>query len=101
MTPRTHKRLALVLLAVLGPSARVLAQCAMCGNSFGQNDPTISAFNTSVLFMTFAPYTIFFAAVGCLVLLHRRGAFGHRADVIPLSRERAQRAAHDPKEVTP
>jgi hypothetical protein len=78
-----------------------LAQCAMCGNSFEPNDPATTAFNTSVLFMMLAPYTIFFAAVGCFVWLHRRGSLGRRATISSLPRRRAIRPPDVPKEVTP
>ena len=93
--------LVLVLAALPGSAARALAQCAMCGNSFEPNDAATNAFNTSVLFMMLAPYTIFFAAAACFVWLHRRGSVGGRATVIPLPRGRSIRPPDGPKEVTP
>jgi hypothetical protein len=93
--------IACALGAVPGATTAALAQCAMCGNSFEPNDPATKAFNTSVLFMMLAPYTIFFVAVGCFVWLHRRGSFGHRATIISLPRKRAMRPPDGPKEVTP
>ena len=93
--------LALVLIAVAGTASGALAQCAMCGYSFQPNDPATNAFNTSVLFMMLAPYTIFLVAAGCFVWLHRRGSLGRRATVLPFSRSRAPRASDGPKEVTP
>jgi ABC-type methionine transport system permease subunit len=91
--------LALTILA--GWSTGALAQCAMCGNSFAQNDPTTGAFNTSVVFMMAAPYAIFLAAAGCFTLLYRRGMIGHRATVIPLSPRHPAVPGHAPKEITP
>jgi hypothetical protein len=82
-------------------ATRALAQCAMCGNSFQPDDPATNAFNTSVLFMMLAPYTIFLVAAGCLAWLHRRGSLGRRATVIPLLPRRATRTSDGPKEVTP
>ena len=102
MTIRRTASLVLVALAVLGRASSALAQgCAMCGNSFGQNDPTTRAFNTSVLFLMLAPYAIFFAAAGVVVFLYRRGLLARRAPVIPLHRRRTPAPADGPKEVTP
>ena len=99
MTMRTLAPSAAAVLAVLATATGALAQCAMCGNSFGQNDPTIGAFNTSVLFLMAAPYAIFFTAAGCVAWLYRRGVIGRRATVIPLSRKHMP--ADGPEEVTP
>jgi len=93
--------LTFVVSALIGRATPVLAQCAMCGNSFGQNDPTVNAFNSSVLFLVLAPYTVFFAAAGCIFLLYRRAAVGRRATIIPLSRRRMDLPADGQKEVTP
>ena len=95
----TPSRLAIAALVVALSAASALAQCAMCGNSFGQNDPTVTAFNTSVLFMMLAPYAIFFTAAGVVVLLYRRGVLARRAPVIPLPRRPV--VGDGPKEVTP
>jgi hypothetical protein len=96
-------RIAIVTLAALaaGRAGTALAQgCAMCGSSFEPNDPTTHAFNTSVLFLMLAPYTIFFAAAACVVFLYRRGVLGgRRATVIPLARGRLRVPPTDPKEV--
>jgi len=73
-------------LAGFGWAGPALAQCAMCGSSFAENDPTMHAFNTSVLFMMFAPYTIFFVAAGVVVWLYRRGSTGRRGRVVPFVR---------------
>ncbi|HXJ33880.1 MAG TPA: hypothetical protein VMS22_07535 [Candidatus Eisenbacteria bacterium] len=98
---RTRAIIVLVLAALAGWAPYALAQCAMCGNSFGQNDPTVTAFNTSVLFLMAAPYSIFFAGAACVVLLYRRAMAGRRATIIPLSRRRTDAPADGPKEVTP
>jgi ribose/xylose/arabinose/galactoside ABC-type transport system permease subunit len=96
---RTLVAMLTVAWLVAAHTGAALAQCAMCGNSFGQNDPTVGAFNSSVLFLIAAPYTVFFAAAGCVVFLYRRGTFGRRATVIPFRGH--PDAADDPKEVTP
>jgi hypothetical protein len=102
MTIRRGAPLVLATLALLGRAPSVFAQgCAMCGGSFGQNDPTTNAFNTSILFMMLAPYAIFFTAAGVIVFLYRRGLLARRAPVIPLHRRRMPAPADGPKEVTP
>jgi hypothetical protein len=93
--------LVVAVMALVGRASSAVAQCAMCGNSFGQNDPTMGAFNTSVLFLMLAPYTIFFAAAGVFVFLYRRGLLARRAPVIPLHGRRTPAPADGPKEVTP
>jgi hypothetical protein len=95
----TTRRLAFAVPLLLARAPSVFAQCAMCGNSFGQNDPTITAFNTSVLFMMLAPYAVFFAAAGVVFVLYRRGMLARRAPVIPL--HRSPLSGDGPKEVTP
>jgi hypothetical protein len=95
----TIHRLGLAVLILVAGAASASAQCAMCGNSFGQNDPTITAFNASVLFMMLAPYTVFFAAAGVVFVLYRRGMLARRAPVIPL--HRPPLSGDGPKEVTP
>jgi hypothetical protein len=87
------------VLALLARATSSFAQCAMCGNSFGQNDPTVGAFNTSVIFLMLAPYAVFAAAAGGIVLLYRRGVLARRAPVIPLPRRPV--TGEGPKEVTP
>lgn len=77
-------------LAGLGWVGDTFAQCAMCGSSFAENDPATQAFNTSVLFMMLAPYAIFFLAAGCVVVLYRRAATGHRGRVVPFGRHPAK-----------
>jgi hypothetical protein len=91
--------LAVVVIA-LSRAAVALAQgCAMCGNSFGANDPTTSAFSSSVLFLIAAPYAVFFTGAGCIVFLYRRGMLGRAGTVVPLSSRRPLVPADDPKEV--
>ena len=99
MTMSRTTGLALVVVVLLGRATSALAQCAMCGNSFGQNDPTITAFNTSVLFLMLAPYAIFGAGAAGIVILYRRGMLARRAPVIPLPRRPL--GGEGPKEVTP
>ena len=44
---------------LLASAAESFAQgCAMCGSSFGQNDPVQNAFSWSVLFLMVVPYSI-------------------------------------------
>ena len=44
---------------VLASAAESFAQgCAMCGSSFGENDPVTSAFSWSVLFLMAVPYSL-------------------------------------------
>ena len=76
---------ALLALAVLLAPALARAQsCAMCGSSFGENDPVQRAFSWSILFMMATPYTIV-ASVGVfLFFAHRRAAGRRRAAVIDL-----------------
>ena len=90
---------AVAVLLFVASATSSFAQCAMCGNSFGQNDPTVGAFNTSVLVLMLAPYAIFAAAAGGIVLLYRRGVLARRAPVIPLPRR--PMTGEGPKEVTP
>lgn len=98
MTARRRAAI-LAVSALLVRATSTFAQCAMCGNSFGQNDPTVGAFNTSVLFLMLAPYAIFGAAAGGIVWLYRRGVLARRAPVIPLPRRSV--TGEGPKEVTP
>jgi ribose/xylose/arabinose/galactoside ABC-type transport system permease subunit len=97
MTTRTLLSILLAVVVVAARAGVALAQCAMCGNSFAQNDPTIDAFNSSVLFLIAAPYTVFLTAAGCVVFLYRRSTFGRRATIIPFRGP----SVDDPKEVTP
>ena len=54
--------LALVTLLAL-PATHALGQsCAMCGSSFGPDDPVQRAFSWSILFLMAAPYTLFATA---------------------------------------
>ncbi len=74
-------------LVILGGSARALAQsCAMCGASFGPNDPTSRAFSWSILFLMAAPYTIVATAAGILFYMHRRSPGRRRATIIDLAK---------------
>src|SRR3989441_7862689 len=71
----THARRSLAVTAflLLGATTRALAQsCAMCGASFGPNDPTSRAFSWSILFLMAAPYTIVFTVAGVMFYMYRR-----------------------------
>jgi hypothetical protein len=46
-----------------------------------------------------APYAIFFTALGCVVVLYRRGVAARRGQVVPFHPRRI--APDAPKEVTP
>jgi len=102
MTTRLARSTALLLAALVVRAGTALAQgCAMCGSSFGENDPTTQAFNSSVVFLMIAPYVIFFAALGCVALLYRRALARRRGIIVPLSRRRRMSLPSDgPKEVT-
>jgi heme/copper-type cytochrome/quinol oxidase subunit 2 len=68
------------LLLALAPATQALAQsCAMCGSSFGQNDPVQRAFSWSILFLMATPYTIVGAVALWLVYMHRRAAGRRRS----------------------
>jgi hypothetical protein len=102
MTMRIACSTALVIAAFAVRATSALAQgCAMCGSSFSENDPTTQAFNSSVVFLMITPYVIFFAALGCVALLYRRGVVGRRGNIVPFSRRRMHLPADGPKEVTP
>ena len=81
------KRTGLVLaLVVVWAATRALAQsCAMCGSSFGVDDPVQRAFSWSILFLMAAPYTLFGAVAGWLFYVHRRAAGRRRAAVVELA----------------
>ena len=81
-----RRNLAATALLVLGTSARALAQsCAMCGSSFGPDDPVQRAFSWSILFLMAAPYTLFGTVAGWLFYVHRRAAGRRRAAVVELA----------------
>jgi hypothetical protein len=91
--------LAVVVIALWRASTALAQGCAMCGNSFGANDPTTNAFASSVLFLIAAPYAIFFTGAACIVFLYRRGMLGRGGTVIPMPSRRTLVPADDPKEV--
>jgi hypothetical protein len=77
-------RLAVAVLGVLLVAANALAQsCAMCGASFGENDPVSRAFSWSILFLMATPYTIV-GIVGLFIFHSYRRAGRRRAAVIDL-----------------
>jgi len=97
----TRHRLAAALAAALLtslPVAQALAQsCAMCGNSFGQNDPVQRAFSWSILFLMATPYTIVGSVAAFLFIAYRRAASRRRAAVIDLDRVRRPVPASGPE----
>ena len=97
----TPASLTIALIALLARVSPALAQCAMCGNSFEPNDAAISAFNTSVLFLMLAPYTVFFVAAGSVVFMYRRGTTASRSPISPMSTTRGLVPTHGPEEVIP
>ena len=74
--------------------ARVAAaqSCAMCASSFGPNEPVTRAFNSSILFLMAAPYSLFGTAAIVIYVLHRRAA-ARRLRLIVSAPERTARAA--------
>ena len=90
---RTGFALALV---VAWSTTRALAQsCAMCGSSFGVDDPVQRAFSWSILFLMAAPYTLFGAVAGWLFYAHRR-AGRRRTTVVELAWRRSTVRAGEP-----
>ena len=94
MTMRSRSALGLRLAAaglgaapVLLAAADAVAQsCAMCGSSFGENDPVTRAFSWSILFLMATPYTIVGTIAAVLFYLHRRAPGRRRAAVIDLGK---------------
>ena len=69
---RVARSLAFLPAAVLAASDALAQSCAMCGSSFGQNDPMTRAFSWSILFLMATPYTIVGLIGGYLYYIHRR-----------------------------
>jgi len=83
MTPR---RLVFTLALLAAAAGRAWAQsCAMCGSSFGENDPVSRAFSWSILFMMAAPYTVV-GLIGVFLFFSYRRAGHPRGAVIDLRR---------------
>ena len=70
------------LLAVRVPA--FAQSCAMCGSSFGPQDPTGRAISYSILFLMAAPYTLFAVITGWLYFMYRRAGGRRRASVLHL-----------------
>ena len=82
-----RRSLAATALMLLGATTRALAQsCAMCGASFGPNDPTSRAFSWSILFLMAAPYTIVFTVAAIIIYMHRRAPGRRRAAIVDLAK---------------
>ena len=82
---RPGRSLAAIALLMLATASRALAQsCAMCGASFGPNDPTSRAFSWSILFLMAAPYTLVACIAGFIFYMHRRAPGRRRAAIIDL-----------------
>ena len=65
----------------------------MCGGSFGENDPTTKAINTSIAFLLLAPYTLVASVAGWLYFRYRRAGSVRRSAIIPLPWVRGVHAA--------
>jgi hypothetical protein len=87
MRPVARLAVSLPAAAVVLAAADALAQgCAMCGSSFGENDPVTRAFSWSILFLMATPYTIVGLIGAYLYYLHRRGGRRPRPAVVRLAR---------------
>ncbi len=77
-------RILLASLAVVAAASHAFAQsCAMCGSSFGPDDPVQRAFSWSILFLMAVPYTLFGSVAGWLFFKYRR-TDRRRASVVHL-----------------
>jgi hypothetical protein len=81
MTPRRLAFTLAMLAASVGPAWA--QSCAMCGSSFGENDPVSRAFSWSILFMMATPYTVV-GVIGAVLFFNYRRAGQRRAAVIDL-----------------
>lgn len=82
----TMRRALVAVCSLLLVAGRVWAQsCAMCGSSFGENDPVSRAFSWSILFMIAAPYTVV-GLIGAFLFVNYRRAGRSRAAVIDFRR---------------
>jgi hypothetical protein len=86
---RLARSLALLPAAVLAARDALAQGCAMCGSSFGENDPVTRAFSWSILFLMATPYTIVGVIGAYLYYIHRRGPRRPRAAVARLARSSA------------
>ena len=77
------RRFLAALVPVLAPGRAWAQSCAMCGSSFGENDPVSRAFSWSILFMMATPYTVVGLIAAFLFVSYRR-AGRRRAAVIDL-----------------
>lgn len=85
------RRVAALAVVLLLPARSVWAQsCAMCGSSFGQNDPVTRAFSWSILFLMATPYTIVGLIGAYLYFTYRRSSRRPRANVVSLARPSAE-----------
>jgi branched-subunit amino acid ABC-type transport system permease component len=81
----TLRRLAPALVVALSAGRAWAQSCAMCGSSFGENDPVSRAFSWSILFMMATPYTVV-GLIGAFLFFNYRRAGRRRAAVIDLRR---------------
>jgi len=85
------RALVATVMTVLGPATYALAQsCAMCANSFGDNDPVQRAMAWSILFLLATPYTVVAAVALTLFLTYRRASGRRRGAPTGLGRPRAR-----------
>ena len=75
----------LTIATTLAVRAPAFAQsCAMCGSSFGPQDPTQRAISYSILFLMAAPYSLVAVVAGWLYFTYRRAGGQRRASVLHL-----------------
>jgi len=90
------RRVAALAVVPLLAARSVWAQsCAMCGSSFGQNDPVTRAFSWSILFLMATPYTIVGLIGAYLYFTYRRSSRRPRANVVSLARPSAEDSQGD------
>jgi hypothetical protein len=84
------RRVALAVVLLLAARSVWAQSCAMCGSSFGQNDPVTRAFSWSILFLMATPYTIVGLIGAYLYFTYRRSSRRPRANVVSLARPSAE-----------
>ena len=85
----------LAVVLVLAAHSAWAQSCAMCGSSFGQNDPVTRAFSWSILFLMATPYTIVGLIGAYLYFSYRRSSRRRRATVPSLARPSAEDSQGD------
>jgi hypothetical protein len=72
-----------VALLLLAAHSAWAQSCAMCGSSFGPNDPVTRAFSWSILFLMATPYAIVGLIGAYLYFTYRRSPGRRAAGVSP------------------